>query len=86
MTSTEVEIKAAKRNINKAKDRTPEEQEALLEKTRQLNRIYKQRERKRKKDMRDMQSGGTMNSTSISSLLAVIRTTNTTLSMTGSAI
>jgi hypothetical protein len=60
MTLTEAERIVAKQ----AKDRTPEEQAALLEKTRQLNRSYKQNERKRKKDMRDVQSEGMMNSAS----------------------
>jgi hypothetical protein len=82
MTLTEAERIVAKQ----AKDRTPEEQAAVLEKTRQQNRIYKQNERKRKKDMRDVQSEGMMNSASKSASLPDIKTLNTTLSMTGSAI
>jgi hypothetical protein len=86
MTSTEAERKAAQRIRNQAKDRTPEEQAALLEKTRQLNWIYKQNERKRKKDMRDVQSEGIIHSTSNSSSLPDVKTSSITLSMTGSAI
>jgi hypothetical protein len=86
MTLTEAERKAAQRIRNQAKDRTPEEKAALLEKTRELNRIYKQNERKRKKDMRVVESEGMVNSTSNSSSMPNVKTTMRTLSMTGSAI
>ena len=86
MTLTEAERKAAQRIRNQAKYRTPEEKAALSEKTKELNRIYKQNERKRKKDMRVVESEGMVNSTSNSSSMPNVKTTMRTLSMTGSAI